>query len=396
MTMAHTRKRHMMEIFKKKMNFSPIVSIQGPRQCGKSFFAKEMVAVDLPNSMYLSLDKKENRTFAVENPGSFVQQNSSDPMIIDEAQKAPDLFDEIKAVVDNKRKPGQFVLLGSTEFSHETKVRESLTGRLSRTRLYPFSIAEILHSELLKGTAPFFINKKNRIDRFELLRYLNNGGFPGVFNVKNENERQALLDDWINLTVERDINQIKKFKLDAEEARQILAAIAKEGEPNLANLASATGISSRRMQSYLTALKQLFVIFEVLPFAGSTGKPIYFLTDTGLLTYYEANFDKKLLTWLYLEIYTQRAYRLGNTRPLYFFRTSKGSFMDIMIETEKGQLVALKLLPRESFNKRDLVIFESISKRFSKQYKIKNVLLTGGSSFLKTNSCEVHPWESII
>jgi len=146
--MPHDRKRHIIKLIKKKLSFSPIVTIQGPRQCGKSFFTREILQKSLKDSQYFTLDLSSERDFANSNPDTFLEgKKKFHPLIIDEAQKAPALFDAFKYQVDQNRRPGMYLLLGSTEFSGELLIKESLTGRLSRTRMYPMTMAEVFERD---------------------------------------------------------------------------------------------------------------------------------------------------------------------------------------------------------------------------------------------------------
>lgn len=395
MTVAHQRKRQILTTFLKKMKFSPVVSIQGPRQCGKSYFARELLPQRFKKAMYFSLDKKELRTYAESKPHSFLMQTEDRPLVIDEAQKAPDLFDEIKSLVDEKRAPGQFVILGSTEFSLETKVRESLTGRLSRIRLFPFNLSESLKLDLaLQKNFPY-PKEKPRATRSELLRYLNRGGFPGIFNIHSEEERISALGDWLSLTTERDIHQFKKFKLDSEICYSVLESIAKLDEANGPAIARQVKQPLKVVNKYLKVLKILFVIFDAVPMKGSTGKPIYFLTDTGLLEYFKVNLDKKLLTWFYLEIYSQLSYMGAHLRPLNYFRTTKGKFIDLVFEITDDTVLAIKVLFKEGFDKRDFLIFESLEKKIGNKRKLQKILLSGASNKFKFEEYVVYPWESL-
>jgi predicted AAA+ superfamily ATPase len=394
MTIAHERQRQITSVFQKKMKFSPIVSIQGPRQCGKSYFARKLAPQKFKNIQYHTFDQKETRSFAQENPRSFLTQNENSIVAIDEVQKVPDIFDEIKSLVDEKRKPGQFIILGSTEFSHETQIRESLTGRLSRVRLYPFNLSETLKMELNPSNSIPYILNTPRASRAELLRYLKNGGLPGIFNVKSEEEKASLFSDWISLTVERDIHQIKKFKLDSDVALQILQSICRLEEPTSSNIAKELGINPKKINSYLVAFKILFVIFEILPFEGSTGKPIYFLTDLGLVSHFGASFSRKLQTWFYLELYSQTSYKGHPLRPLYFYRSAKGSFVDLMFVREKT-LEVVKLIPSEKYDKRDFFVFHALRKKYASRYSLNMSALSGTSQRLKIEMCTIWPWEAL-
>lgn len=395
MTIAHERERQIFELFNKKMKFSPIVSIQGPRQSGKSYFAKKLLPQKIKNSIYYTMDQKEIRSFAENNPRSFLTQNDKMVVTIDEVQKVPDLFDEMKAIVDDKRTPGQFVILGSTEFSHETQIRESLTGRLTRVRLYPFNLSETLKLKLSSNQAIPFISNKPRASRSELIRYLQNGGLPGIFNVKSTEEKNSLFADWISLTVERDIFQLKKHKLDSEIAYNVLKAIAILDEPSMANIANSIKVNSKRVTSYLNVLKTLFVIFEVKPFRESTGKPLYFLTDTGLLNHLGADFEKRLRTWFYLEMLSQLSYRGLSFQSLHYYRTAKGNRVDLIFE-EGTTLKVVKIIPTERHDERNYKIFNSLQNKLMNKYRLEFTALSGVSQKLKHELCTILPWESVV
>ena len=125
--MSHSRKRYIIEFFFKKLAFSRVVTIQGCRQSGKSYLAKNLLLELLPECLYLTFDQKSLKTFAQDNPESFLSKyKDSSPLIIDEAQKVPDIFDAIKFEVDQNSQPGQYVLLGSTEFSKLLKILNHL------------------------------------------------------------------------------------------------------------------------------------------------------------------------------------------------------------------------------------------------------------------------------
>lgn len=378
------------------MKFSPIVSIQGARQVGKSFIARNLLPDELPRSRYVTMDAQEPRTFASDNPHTFLTQDQEKCLIIDEVQKVPQLFDEMKAIVDIKRKPGTFVILGSTEFSHETQVRESLTGRLSRIRLFPLNLAETQKLAINPQKKFPFVNSKPRVSRQSLMKYLENGGFPGIFSVKNESERTALMEDWLKLTVERDLHQIKKWKLESTLAMRIIQTVARIEVPSLANLAKELRISTNRVQAHIKALKLLFVIFDVLPMAGSAGKPLYYLTDVGLLNSLGASFERKLITWTYLELLSQISYKSMGQLQFYYYKSSTSSPIHLIFEYDK-KLTALKIIPNESYDKRDYLIFQAFEKKYGKKAEeVECIALFGGQNNIKQPGLKIYPWESIV
>jgi predicted AAA+ superfamily ATPase len=114
--MAHIRQRSMTGVVSKEMKFWPVICLLGPRQCGKSTLLRELF-LSPEKGTYRSLDPAAMRMNAENSPELFLRQVESWPLVIDEAHKAPALFDEIKSIVDLKRRPGQFVLSGSVQFS---------------------------------------------------------------------------------------------------------------------------------------------------------------------------------------------------------------------------------------------------------------------------------------
>lgn len=108
--MPHLRQRIALKRLKQKLNFSRVVSIQGARQTGKSVLARDLLA----NKTYVTLDDASTREEAKSRTSYFLeelrQQNEDFTIVIDEAQKAPVLFDQIKTIVDLNSSPGQFLL----------------------------------------------------------------------------------------------------------------------------------------------------------------------------------------------------------------------------------------------------------------------------------------------
>ena len=395
MAIAHVRQRQALPLLLKKIKFSPIVSIQGPRQCGKSFLAKDLLMEKLKKADYVTLDLKSHRDFADKNPNTFLKQSEDHSLIIDEVQKIPHLFDEMKAIVDQKKNPGQFIILGSTEFSHETQIRESLTGRLSRIRLFPLNLSETLKLDLNSQKEFPFIQNKNRATRQELLKYLKNGGLPGIFSVRDTSIQSHLFSDWLKLTVERDLHQIKKYKLESEIAYNIIEKIATMDEPTATQIGKKLRMTTRQIQAYLKVLELLFVVFQVKPFQGSTGKPLYYLTDVGLLNHLNADFEKKILTWSYLEILSQLSYKSFAKQNIYYYRSASSTPLQL-IYLHQDHLTAVKIIFTEGYDMRDYTILDSFYKKYSKQFKLKTYGLYGGSTKLKHDLYDIYPWESLV
>ena len=121
---------------------TPILTITGPRQSGKTTLAKTV----FPNYRYISLENPDNLDFALSDPKGFLNTYGQ-KIIIDEAQYAPKLFSYIQTIVDEKNENGLYVLTGSQNFLLHAKISQSLAGRVIIFNLLPFSYDEIKNTK---------------------------------------------------------------------------------------------------------------------------------------------------------------------------------------------------------------------------------------------------------
>ena len=151
----------------------PIVAITGPRQSGKSTLS----LAAFPDKKYISFDDKYYRELAKSNPNDFIKA-FPDGLIIDEAQKVPEIFDAIKLSVDTgKYTPGKYILTGSSQFRLRQNITDSLAGRIGILKLLPFSIQELKEAGMLPD------------DPYDLF-------FKGLYPPLNDPEKLFFLDDW--------------------------------------------------------------------------------------------------------------------------------------------------------------------------------------------------------
>ena len=264
--MPHSRYRDVLPLFINRLKLSRVVTIQGCRQSGKSFFAKRILTKELPNSHYTTFDSLSEADFAEKNPETFLHSYSKNlPLIIDEAQKVPVIFDAVKLRVDENPRPGQYVLLGSTEFNKLLKIHEALTGRMSRIRLFSLNIAEANKKKLSNSPIENLFHEKPRFTRDVVLKHLERGGFPGIFYVHSKGAFEDLLRDWIDLTVQRDLNQFPKIKVDSFLAFEVLRSLATVEEPTSSEVARVLSRDTRVIQRILNLLETLFVVHKLLP-----------------------------------------------------------------------------------------------------------------------------------
>ncbi len=392
--MTHSRKRHILPLLLKKLSFNPVLAIQGARQTGKSYLVREMLRDERPGLKYVSFDDYGLQDLASSSPGLFLSQyEDAKPLAIDEAQKSPRIFDAIKLNVDQKRTPGKFLLLGSTEFSKQTLIRESLTGRMSRIRLFPLNIAETLGLDPSKSKSPILAEETPRITRAAFMRYLDRGGMPGIFSVREEGERHSFMRDWLEVTAKRDAPLFPKVKVDPDLCMRILEKVATLEEPDAGSIASSLKRDLRRVKTHLEVLTTLFALHPLDPHPTGSGKRLYFLCDVAFSKILGGSLERQMHTWLIQEQLSQRSYRDDRESALYYYRTTKGKIIHLVIESG-SKLSLIKILSQEKFKDKDFEILRAYRLKFPK-LSPQLFALGGQRLSLTKDKIEVYPWESM-
>jgi uncharacterized protein len=256
-----------------ELNFSlnkfPVVCITGPRQCGKTTLAKFICTEQKKNFVYLDLEKIEDFR-RIQDPGLFFQDNRDKLIVIDEIQRKPELFPEIRAEVDMDRRAGRFLILGSASPDIIPKTSETLAGRIKYISLHPFILNELDKSA----------------DWREIFFW---GGFPNVVLDNDTQFRKDWLDNFIYTYLERDLPMLG-LKASPVQIRRLWEMLAYQSGNllNSSSLARSLGISNHTVNAYLDYLEGAFMIYRIDPFEINIGKRIVkskkiFISDTGLL-----------------------------------------------------------------------------------------------------------------
>ena len=394
--MPHKRYRSSLKILQQKLKFQPVVALQGARQVGKSFLLRELLKNKFKSMVYVTFDELRARKLAESSPDTFLDQyDPNELLIIDEAQKVPHIFDAVKFKVDSNRRPGMYILAGSTEFSKKFKITESLTGRMTTLRIFPLTLREALEVAEKNPSLDIIPAKSSTelITRAQLLRHLERGGMPGIFSIRSASEHHEAINDWINLTVGRDLLQIPGVKLDPFLATAILEKLAQLEDPTIGHLAKALKRDPRRIKSHIDALSLLFVLHRVDPHPSSVGQAQYFLCDVGLANYYESSFERKLQTWVLQELLTRKTELTLIKEKIYFYRTSKGSLIQFVVEHARDRATYIKIIASEKFNKNDFKLLQAM--REKNLYKNTRLLCLGSMLLeLKKEKIEMIPWQA--
>jgi predicted AAA+ superfamily ATPase len=312
--MAHLRSRLVEREVRKQLKFWPILTVFGPRQSGKSTFLRELLLS--PNQFtYVNLDRIQAREAARNNPEQFLTQLEREPIVIDEAHKCPDLFDEIKATVDEDRRPGRFILTGSVQFSKKIGVRESFTGRAASIRMDSMTMGE---------------TTSQKIGLKDIHKYLMQGGMPGVCFLRDADQIQRYWDEWLETTCHRDLLEVSRGKLNSDYAFRILELTSTLDQPTAAEIAKKLKIDARRVKTHLECLESLFLIRKWNPSFDGIGKPMYLPFDSGLASHFKAELPRLWQTWFAHQI-VNTARQIGKKDPaLQYDLTPRGSFADFI------------------------------------------------------------------
>lgn len=258
---------------KKRLNYIGAVLIEGPKWCGKTTTAAQQAKsiLKLQNPDYRDI----YLTTAQTKPSNLLKGET--PRLIDEWQDAPQLWDAVRTLVDERGgEPGQFILTGSNAVD-TSKILHSGTGRISRMTMYPMSLYESGESTGSVSLQEMFDNPDLDIDGLSSNLDINNlifaacrGGWPASLKLNNSSEALRIAKDYLNGIIETDISGIDGVKRDPDTTKAIIRTYSR----NISTLAKRTNLvqdvnalreccSDRTFDDYVKALSRLFVIQDI-------------------------------------------------------------------------------------------------------------------------------------
>ncbi len=249
------------------------VALIGPRQVGKTTLARQIAEAD--DNVYLDLETSTDRT-RLADPLLFLQRYADRLVIIDEVHRAPELFRELRGLIDEGRRSGKrngrFLILGSASMNLLRQSSESLAGRIAYVALHPFNVIE---------AAP---------DDEALRRLWLRGGFPESFLAANDADSLAYRLNFIATYLERDIPQFSPRPVPATTLERLwrMLAHAQGSLLNASALASSLSISAPMVTRYVDLLTDLLLVRRLPPFIANTRKrlvksPKVYVRDSGLV-----------------------------------------------------------------------------------------------------------------
>lgn len=262
-------KRNLESVLIQKLKRSPAVAILGPRQVGKTTLAKQLKS-DEQDSLYLDMENPNDQN-KLQDAFSYLTLHENSRIIIDEIQLMPSLFAVLRPLIDARRTPGRFILLGSASPLLVKGVSESLAGRIAYTELTPIGITELT----------------NRLDyKMNWFR----GGFPKALLADDDEYAIEWLNDFIRSYVERDLAMLFGVTLSSVRLRNFWSMLA-HSNGNLLNaevFARSLGVSSPTVMKYLDFLEGGYMVRRLQPWFVNAKKrlvksPKTYIRDTGIL-----------------------------------------------------------------------------------------------------------------
>lgn len=264
--------RRIVEVALARLAEEPVILLEGPRTVGKSTTLRELA--ERLGGEILDLDDPATRDAMLADPATMIE--GSNLVCIDEYQHAPSVLDAIKARLNRSTRPGQFLLTGSARHESLPAAAQALTGRLHRMTVRPLAQAE------LEGTRPDFLNQvlsspaqagtggASTTARHDYLERLTRGGLPLALARRNESTRHRWFDDYVRLTLERDVRELSKVR-QARALPVLLERLAGQtGQVlNATAAANAAGIDPHTARDYIRLLESVFLI-QLLPAWGTT------------------------------------------------------------------------------------------------------------------------------
>ncbi len=325
----------------------PVLIVTGPRQVGKTTLLSRMAESE---RKMVSLDNPTIRAFAKRDPEMFLQRYAP-PVLIDEIQYAPELFDYIKVYVDREKRPGDFWLTGSQTFRMMKNITESLAGRAGIVRMLGLSNSEVAgnHFPPFQVNIPALMKQMEKVERMTLSDVYGRifkGSMPRLYENDAVNSEQYY-ESYLETYISRDIKDLSQVG-DETSFLNFMTAIAARTATNVnyETIAGEIGVSAPTAKHWLSILVSSGLVALIPPYFNNALKRVikaprmYFL-DTGLCAHLTRWSSPETLergamdgqffeTWVVSEIYKSYI-NAGKQPPLYFYRDSNKKEIDLLI-----------------------------------------------------------------
>ena len=308
---------------------NPVVALLGPRQCGKTTLARQILPATVPN--YFDLEDPAVATL-MENPMTALQSLRG-LVVIDEAQRCPSLFPVLRVLSDRPGTPARFLILGSASPELSRQSAESLAGRVEIIEMRGFDLSEI---------------PANKTDTL-----WQRGSFPRSFLARGVDESLLWRKNFIRTFLERDLAMLGFGMSPAALGRFWTMLAHYHGQIwNGSEIAAALGVSPHTTRDYLDALEQTFMIRRLQPWHANLGKrlvkaPRIYFRDSGIFHSLAGIRDQAALrtnpklgaSWEGFAL--EEILRAHQPESAWFYAVHSGSELDLVMQT-RGRRIGVE------------------------------------------------------
>jgi predicted AAA+ superfamily ATPase len=394
--MAAMLRRHLITYARETLAVFPAVVIQGARQVGKSTFA-QMLARGLP-AEHFTFDDAATRDAVRADPDAFVAQFPGKSMVLDEVQRVPEIVLPIKAAIDRDRRPGRFILTGSTDLLKVPGTADSLAGRAATIHVHGLSQGEMAGrnddfvTRILDGGTPgAFRTNWRRPDYVEMLA---RGAYPEVQRLEGR-MRTAWLDGYLARIIERDAASVYR-QVQPARLRAVLRLLAanQSGELVKGRLAEQSGIPATSISVYLDVAAAVFLVAALPPWTPNLtrreiGRHKSVVLDSAVamrLARISAGQLEPLVGGDHLgpllegfvvsELMKQSGWS-ETSFDLLHFRDRNGAEVDLVVELDDGRILGIEVKAASSFKGEHFAGLRSLAERLGSRFAGGIVLGTG-------------------
>jgi uncharacterized protein len=369
---------------------TPVVMVNGPRQCGKTTLVR---GFETNGRRYISLDDETTLNAARGDPTGFLRV--LDRVIIDEVQRAPELLRAIKLSVDQDRRSGRFLLTGSADLLTLPTVSESLAGRMEIVTLLPFSQSEVERrvsrfvDQAFDGAFP---PPKMPADA-KLVKRVMRGGYPEMLRRADSARRRTWARDYVAAIVQRDVRDVSTIdRLDMLPRLLRILAHHSGQLTNFTQIGGQIGLDDKTVRKYVGVLEQLFLVRRLEPWHGNrlsrlVKSPKLHFLDSGLLaallgvTQERVADDRAILgtlleTFVFAEV-LKAAAQSDRQVAFHHYRDKERNEVDLVLEDESGAIVGLEIKATATVRPADFVGLRKLAAATGRSFRMGAILHDG-------------------
>jgi predicted AAA+ superfamily ATPase len=359
--------RRILSRVRQDLDLYPGVAIMGARQVGKSTLTRTLAGER--DMVYLTLDDRDTRRQAEEDPEGLLDTLGDAGVVIDEVQRAPELLLAVKAVVDRDNRNGRFIFTGSNQPRVNRELAESLLGRVTYRTMRPLTVGEQRYDVESDHWSEFFdLSDEDLVNSLQQAALLSGelpwvdtvitGGMPRAVAARPQ-ERLGLLEEYLRTFAARDVQEVLEVERPERFGDFLRLAASRTGQTfNASSYSRDLGVAPNTVARWMDALRRSFVVSIIEPYSRNVGQriikaPKTFMADSGLAI---AGAGESTPTGFHLETLIANDLFVwmeqGPGRQLFHWRLQDGKEVDFVVR-RGTKLLAVEVKSGSSVSRAD-------------------------------------------